>query len=174
MLFFLILSFWQETNFLSSSFWHGVPLNLNLFGRNGKTSMAERRDWSRDDSISFGSMASLMPSQKIAQKPNLLHIAPSERTLHTRADAQICKTDLRFIDFLFKSPLFDCWHFNVYFKPLILRLHVSYSLSLVFLQAHALSQLLQFALHVFGLFIQLHLLHTEFPEIPGGKCTNPN
>lgn len=73
MLFFPILLFWQKTNFLPSSFWHRVPLNLNLFGRNGKTSMAvqwERSYWSRDDSISFHSMAMLIPSHQIALKSN--------------------------------------------------------------------------------------------------------
>lgn len=71
--FFPILLFWQKTNFLPSSFWHRVLLNLNLLGRNGKTSMDvqwEQSCWSRDDSISFHSMAMLIPSNQFAKKSN--------------------------------------------------------------------------------------------------------
>lgn len=49
-------------------------------------------------------------------------------------------------------------------SPLLVSLW--YSLSLLLLSAHALSELLQFVLHVFALLGQSHRLHTQLLQVP--------
>lgn len=81
-IFFLFFYFDRKLISCLPRFGIGSHLILICFGRNGKTSRdvwREQSCWSRDDSISFHSMAMLIPSNQIAKKSNHHPRLPAEQ-----------------------------------------------------------------------------------------------